>query len=443
MTRPKHWIADIQLADRGARAVQEALLDMPGLVAISNTYATQKPLTGIRITGCVSVTYETAALITVLQSLGADLRWCSDNRFASLDDACAYIARLGVPIFAKRGESLKEYYWCFEQAIHFSKPRGPIRNPDYIIDDGCDLSGYLHTHHPDVIASVRGVSEQTTCGITSFIRLFNEEKLRCPVMDINDSRTKNLFDNCYGSRESFIQGLQRSINRQLAGTNVVIFGYGQVGKGCAQALRGLGAHIHICEAHPIAAMEATMDGFPVLGRAEACAVGQLFVTATGCIKTLDQQDFNLMKNGAVLMNMGHGNMEINTDYLYHQQSIRRQRLSAYEEKFTLPNGRHICLLGEGYLLNFWAGEGHPPRAMSVTFTNHILALIEFVQHGERYAKKEIYPLPDYLDAQTAWLNIPDLQDKLIRLSDEQMKYLGLSPDDVISVKEQEVIRKND
>ena len=421
-----YWIKDIALAEQGKRAVEQALNDMPGLRQLEKKYASEKPLKDLRITGCVLVTYETAAFISTLQKLGAQLRWCPDNRFASLDDACAYIASLGIPVFAKKGMTEEEYLWSFEQAIQFKDANGKFLGPNFVIDDGCDITRYLHEKHPDLYAQILATNEQTTCGVTFHYALQKEGNLKTVVLNINESVTKSKFDNIYGSRESLIEGLQAAMNFQLGGKKVVIFGYGEVGKGCAKVMAGVGAHVVVVEIDPIMAMQAHMEGFEVLSPKEAAKAGDVFITATGCNKTIDADDMLLMKDGVVLGNMGHGNMEVNTEWLNGNKALGKEKVNDYVDAYVFPDGKKVYLLVEGYLVNLRSGQGHPPRVMSITFTNHILAIFEMLKNPKRYQKGGIYRLPRELDEEAARLNFPELQGKLAKLTKEQAEYLGVS-----------------
>jgi len=310
-----YYVKDINLAEKGKKAVELALWDMPGIVELERMYAGKKPLQGTKITGCVIVTYETAAFIILLKKLGADLRWSSDNKYASLDDACAYVASEGIPIFATSELTDEKFFWCMEQSAKFPNGEKDFSWPDIIIDDGCDITRFLHEKYPEAYDKLKGTCEQTTCGVNAHHNLKKEGKLKTIVINVNESVTKSKFDNIYGSRESLIEGLQSTINVQIGGKKAIVYGYGEVGKGCAKVLRGLGATVCIVEIDPIMAMQAKMEGFEILSREEAAGTGDIFVTATGCIKTIAKQDIVLMKNGAILMNMGHGNMEVDTEFL--------------------------------------------------------------------------------------------------------------------------------
>jgi adenosylhomocysteinase len=423
----RYWIKDIRLSNKGKSEIQQTLRDMPGISEIRKQFSDLKPLKGLRITGCVWVTYETANFILLLRDLGADIKWCSDNKYASLDDACAYLVSEGVSIFAKRGMTDEEYFGCFEQVWQFEDSSGNIVGPDYIIDDGCDITRYLHEHHPNIMTRVKGVTEQTTCGVTALMKLFKEGKLLSPVINVNDSITKSKFDNIYGSRESLIEGIQNAVNIQIAGKKCIIYGYGEVGKGCAQTMKALGAHIGICEIDPVMAIQAHMQGYEVYDRVNASKVGEIFITATGCIKTVDEEDLNRMKEGVFLMNMGHGNMEVNTEYL-NSGVFSVEEVNPLLQKYRDNSGREIFLLCGGYLVNATGGSGHPPRVMSITFTNHFVALLRMIQNPEQYSEKRIYKLSRKQEEFVANLNFPDIKQKLIKLTEEQADYLGVSID---------------
>lgn len=294
--------------------------------------------------------------------------------------------------------------------------------PDIIIDDGGDITRYLHRNKSAIYSGVLGTSEQTTCGITEAYKLKQQNALLTAIMNVNESVSKQKFDNIYGSRESIIAGIQNSLNIQIGGKQVVIFSFGETGRGCAMALRSLGAHVTIVEIDPIMAMMALMEGYELLTKERACCRGNIFITATGCIKTIDGSDIELMKDGAILMNMGHGAMEVNTQYL---AKFKKRKISQWADKYTLKNGREIYLLAKGRLVNLIAGNGHPPRVMSMTFTNHFLAIMELLNNPEKYKKGEIYRLPRMLDETAAKLNFPELQNKISRLTHEQADYLGI------------------
>jgi len=419
----EYWIKDINLAEKGRVAIENTLNDMPRIKEIRKMYLGNQPLQGIKITGCVWVTYETANFILLLRDLGADIRWCSDNRYASSDEACAFLVKEGFSIFAKEGMSQEEYFGCFEQAWQFKDREGEVVGPDYVIDDGCDITRFLHERHPEVISRVKGLTEQTTCGVTFLRKLFKKGELLCPAVDVNSAVTKSKFDNIYGSRESLIEGLQRVQNVQIAGKRCIIYGYGEVGKGCAQVMKGLGAHVHICEIDPVMAMQAHMEGYEICDRHVANTTGDIFITATGCTKVIDGEDLEEMKTGAILMNMGHGNMEINTEYL-NNGSFSKEEINPQLHKYS-KNNKDIFLLCEGYLVNATGGAGHPPRVMSITFSTHFVALLSMMLNPGKYSENRIYKIGRVEEELVAKLNFPDISAKLTKLTQEQGEYLGI------------------
>lgn len=423
-----YYVKDIRLAQKGKRAVELALRDMPGITELERIYGDSKPLKDIKITGCVIVTYETAAFIMLLKKMGADLRWSSDNKYASLDDACAYIASEGVPIFATSELTDEKYFWCFEQSAKFPSNKNNYGWPDIIIDDGCDITRFLHDKFPDAYNNLKGTCEQTTCGINAHYNLMKGGKLKSVVMNVNESVTKSKFDNIYGSRESLIEGLQTTMNVQIGGKRAIVYGYGEVGKGCAKVLRGLGANVCIVEIDPIMAMQAKMEGFEILSRGEAAITGNIFVTATGCTKTISNKDIVLMKDGAILMNMGHGNMEIDTEFLLRSNKFQIEEVNTGLKKIIIKDDCSVFLLADGYLVNLVGGKGHPPRVMSITYTNHVLAILEMLNNPDKYTKGNIYRMPRKLDEQAARLNFPEIGGKLTTLTEEQEKYLGIEKD---------------
>lgn len=420
-----YFVKDIKLAEKGKKAVELTLRDMPGISELERMYEEKKPLKGIRITGCVIVTYETAAFIMLLKKLGADLRWSSDNKYASLDDACAYVASEGVPIFATSELTDEKFFWCMEQSAKFPKDGNNFSWPDIILDDGCDITRFLHEKYPEAYENLKGTCEQTTCGVNAHYNLKKEGKLKTAVVNVNESVTKSKFDNIYGSRESLLEGIQSTINVQLGGKRAVIYGYGEVGKGCAKVLRGLGSNVCIVEIDPIIAMQAKMEGFDILSREEAARTGDLFITATGCIKTIAEQDIVLMKDGAILMNMGHGNMEVDTEFLLRSDKFKVEKVNDGLEEIKIDDNKSLFLLAGGYLVNLVGGNGHPPRVMSITYTNHVLAILDILGNPDKYQKGEIYRMPRILDEQAARLNFPSIGGRLSILTEEQEKYLGV------------------
>ncbi len=421
-----YWVKDIGLASAGALYSKEALKDMEGLVSLRREYLHSKPLKDIHIVGSVLVSYETANFILLLKDLGADLRWCSDSLHYSLDEACAYVASNGVPIFAKRGMTLKEYYWVFNEAVKFKNSRGEMISPDYILDDGAEFTEYMLKNHPEKIQGVKGACEQTTSGITLlYTQFINKGRLPFPVIDVNNSVTKAKFDNVYGSRESLIEGIQNAMNVQLGGKRVVIFGFGEVGKGCAEVMRGVGANVSIVEVDPIMAMQAIMEGYNVLEKKKACAWGTIFITTTGCIKTIDKEEIAHMRSGAFVMNMSEHDMEVNSHFFRENTQLTKIKINDYLDKYVFPDGKEIYLLCDGFIVNLYAGKGHPPKVMGITFTNMAIALLDMVEHPKKYKDRKIYRLTRELDEKAALLSFPELKQSLSKLTKDQCEYLGV------------------
>ncbi len=425
--RPNYWIKDIKLAPKGELLCKEALKEMDGLAVLENKYQEKQPLKGVNICGSVLVSYETANFIILLKKLGANVRWCSDSLHYSVDEACAYVASQDIPIFAKRGLTKEEYVSCFERAVDFGRIDGKKIFPDFIIDDGAEFTEYMLEHSPEKIKGLKAMLEQTTSGITLMTTKFMKNgKLDFPIIDINDSVTKAKFDNIYGSRESLIEGIQNSTNIQLGGKKVIVFGYGEVGKGCAQVMRGVGSHVSIVEIDPIMAMQAIMDGYDLVSKDDACKDGEIFITATGCIKTIDEQEISKMKSGAVLMNMSEHDMEINSHFFRNNKKLKKVSLNKNCDKYIFPDGKEIYLLCDGYIVNLYAGLGHPPKVMGITFTNHILALLDFIGNTDKYSKGAVYKLTRKIDEEVARICFPELSTKLNKLTAEQAEYLGVN-----------------
>lgn len=424
MAKSEYYVKDIGLSESGRRRIEETAQDMKGLMEIIKQHGHKKPLRNLNISGCVTVTYETANFIRVLKELGANLRWSSDNRISTKDDAAAAIASEGIPVFAKSDETIEEYESCLEKCLEFRNENDELVGPDYIIDDGCDLTEFAYLKKYELLKNLKGICEQTTIGITKLNKIKKNKKLSVPAMDVNNSPIKLKFDNEYGSRESLIKGIQRSINTQIAGKNVVVCGYGNVGKGCAASIDSVGGKVIVVEANPIRIVEAEMNGYQTMSLSDACKVGDLFITATGCENAIGKKYIKKIKSGAVLCNMGHGNAEFDVSYLENDTKIRKKTLNEYLDVYTFPDGKEISVLCQGYLVNLKAGGGHPPKSMSVTFTNHILGLLDMVEHPEKYTKHDIYGFPKELDAACILLNFPEIAKKAVKLTKEQKRYLG-------------------
>ena len=413
-------VADIALAEWGRKEIAIAETEMPGLMALREEYAGQKPLEGARLAGCLHMTIQTAVLIETLRQLGADIRWSSCNIFSTQDHAAAAIAAAGVPVFAWKGETEDEYWWCVEQTIH-----GPDSwTPNMLLDDGGDLTLVMHEKHPELMKDVRGLSEETTTGVKRLYEMMEEGTLLCPAFNVNDSVTKSKFDNLYGCRESLVDGIKRATDVMIAGKIAVICGYGDVGKGCAQSLRGLGATVWITEIDPICALQAAMEGYRVVRFEDVCDQADIVVTATGNYHVVTGPQMERMKDQAIVCNIGHFDSEIDVAYLrkYEWENIKPQ-----VDHVIFPDGRRIILLAEGRLVNLGCATGHPSFVMSNSFTNQVLAQIELWLHGDKYENK-VYVLPKQLDEKVARLHLDRIGAQLTELSSEQAKYIGVNAD---------------
>ena len=407
-----------ELAQLGRFQIQMAEGEMPGLMALRQEFAEQKPLKGARIVGCLHMTVQTAVLIETLTLLGAEVRWSSCNIFSTVDSAAAAIAAANIPVFAWKGMSEPEYEWCIAQTLFFGDE--PL---NMIIDDGGDLTNYVHDRHPELLKGIRGLSEETTTGVRNLHRRMRENTLGIPAINVNDSVTKAKFDNLYGCRESFIDGLKRALDLMIAGKIVVIAGYGDVGKGCAQAVTAYGGQVIITEIDPICAYQASMEGFRVLTMEEAAPIGDIFVTATGCIDVIRGEHMEKMKNGAVVCNIGHFDTEIDVAWLnQHNRVTVKPQVDQYTWK-----GKTLILLAEGRLVNLGCAHGHPSFVMSNSFSNQVLAQIELWTHPEKYPLG-VHRLPKILDEKVARLHLHQLGVHLSTLTPAQANYLSLSPE---------------
>lgn len=416
--KPDYKIADISLADWGRKEIAIAETEMPGLMALRREYEGQQPLAGVRLVGCLHMTIQTAVLIETLRSLGAEIRWSSCNIFSTQDHAAAAIAASGVPVFAWKGETEEEYWWCVEQTIN-----GPDGwQPNMVLDDGGDLTLVLHDKYPDLMKKVRGLSEETTTGVKRLYDMQKEGSLLCPAFNVNDSVTKSKFDNLYGCRESLVDGIKRATDVMIAGKIAIVCGYGDVGKGCAQSLRGLGATVWITEIDPICALQATMEGYRVVKFDDVCDKADIVVTATGNYHVVSGPQMERMKDQAIVCNIGHFDSEIDVAYL-HQ--FEWENIKPQVDHVVFPDGKRIILLAEGRLVNLGCGTGHPSFVMSNSFTNQVLAQIELWQNGDKY-KSEVYVLPKLLDEKVARLHLDRVGAKITELSDEQADYIGVS-----------------
>jgi adenosylhomocysteinase len=412
-----HKVADIKLADWGRKEIAIAETEMPGLMALREEYAGTKPLAGARIAGCLHMTIQTAVLIETLIALGAEVRWSSCNIFSTQDHAAAAIAAGGIPVFAWKGETEEEFWWCIEQTIF--GPEG--WRPTMILDDGGDLTKIMHEQYAELLKDVRGLSEETTTGVHRLYEMVKAGTLRVPAFNVNDSVTKSKFDNLYGCRESLMDGIKRATDVMIAGKIAVIAGYGDVGKGCAQALRGLGASVWIAEIDPICALQAAMEGYRVVTLDEAAPLADLFITATGNIQVITHAHMKLMKNQAIVCNIGHFDAEIDVASLrqYPWENIKPQ-----VDHVIFPDGKRIILLAEGRLVNLGCATGHPSFVMSASFTNQVLAQIELWTNPGKY-EKQVYTLPKHLDERVARLHLKKIGANLTQLTKEQADYIGV------------------
>lgn len=413
-------VKDIKLADWGRMEIELAEKEMPGLMSIRAEYAKSKPLKGARIAGSLHMTIQTAVLIETLVDLGADVRWASCNIFSTQDHAAAAIAKAGVPVFAWKGESEKEYWWCVDQTLKFKGGKGP----NMLLDDGGDLTKWVHDKHPKLLDEIKGVSEETTTGVHHLYKMMQEGSLKIPAINVNDSVTKSKFDNKYGCRESLADGIKRATDVMLAGKVAVVAGYGDVGKGCAQSLASYGCRVIVTEIDPICALQAMMEGFEVTTMEEAVKEGDLFVTTTGCKDIITIKHMEKMKDTAIVCNIGHFDIEIQVDALNNFKGIKKQEVKPQVDLYTFPDGHRIIMLAEGRLVNLGCATGHPSFVMSNSFSNQVLAQIELWTKHDQY-EVGVYTLPKHLDEKVALLHLEALGGKLTKLSKDQAGYLGL------------------
>ncbi len=416
-TGEDYRVADIGLASWGRAEIEIAETEMPGLMALRERYASEQPLAGARIAGCLHMTIQTAVLIETLEALGAEVRWSSCNIFSTQDHAAAAVAAEGTPVFAWKGENEEEYEWCIEQTLDFGDGKGP----NLLLDDGGDLTAMVHDEHPQLLTDILGVSEETTTGVMALYQREAADTLGTPAINVNDSVTKSKFDNLYGCRESLVDGIKRATDSMIAGKTAVVAGYGDVGKGSAQALVGLGAQVWVTEVDPICALQALMEGFRVVTMEEAAPLADIFVTATGCDDVITHDHVMQMKDHAIVCNIGHFDTEIQTSQLreYEWETIKPQ-----VDRIHLPNGKRVILLAEGRLVNLGCATGHPSFVMSMSFSNQVLAQIELMRNREQYDRK-VYVLPKHLDEEVARLHLDKLGAPLTELTAHQAKYLGV------------------
>jgi adenosylhomocysteinase len=414
-------VADISLAEAGRKQIQLAEKEMPGLMALRQRYGTQKPLAGARICGCLHMTVQTAVLIETLTALGASVRWSSCNIFSTQDEAAAAIAATGVPVFAWKGETEEEYWWCVEQTLHWADGSGP----NLLLDDGGDLTVLIHRDHPGLLAQIKGLSEETTTGVHNLHRMAQRGELKVPAINVNDSVTKSKFDNLYGCRESLADGIKRATDIMVAGKTVVICGYGDVGKGCAQSMRGFGARVLITEIDPICALQAAMEGYQVATMDEFAGVADIFVTATGCCNVITLEHMKQMKDEAIVCNIGHFDSEIEVAGLVSDPTITEINVKPQVDRFIFADGHAIILLARGRLVNLGCATGHPSFVMSSSFTNQVMAQLTLWQETDKYEAGKVYVMPKKLDEEVASLHLAKVGAKLTKLTSTQAEYLGL------------------
>ena len=413
-------VADLTLAELGRKSITMAEHEMPGLMMLREEYKNNKPLIGARITGSLHMTIETAVLIETLVDLGAEVRWSSCNIFSTQDEAAAAIAETGVPVFAWKGESEEEYWWCLKQTLEWPEGNGP----NILLDDGGDLTGYVHETRPDLLPGLKGVSEETTTGVHRLEQMERQGLLKFPAINVNDSVTKSKFDNLYGCRESLIDGIKRATDVMIAGKIAVVAGYGDVGKGSAQSLRGQGARVLVTEIDPICALQAAMEGYQVVTMEDAASIGDIFVTTTGCSDIICREHMDAMKDQALVCNIGHFDTEIQVSSLNNDSSLKKINIKPQVDQYVWPDGKRMVLLAEGRLVNLGCATGHPAFVMSASFTNQVMAQIDLWEKGEDYENK-VYVLPKILDEKVARFHLDKLGVKLTQLSEKQAKYLDL------------------
>ena len=449
-------VKDISLAELGRKKIEIAQKEMPGLMSIREKYSKEKPLKGVRISGSLHMTVETAVLIETLVELGAEVRWASCNIFSTQDDAAAAIAKRGISVFAWKGETLEEYWWCTKQALTFPGGKGPMQ----VVDDGGDATllihlGYKAENNPEilnktpsnkeeaiiflllketqknepgfwhnVVKELNGISEETTTGVRRLYQLMEKGELLVPAINVNDSVTKSKFDNIYGCRESLIDGIKRATDIMIAGKVAVVCGYGDVGKGSAQALRGMGARVIVTEIDPICALQAAMEGYQVTTVEDILGIADIYVTATGNCDVITIEHMEKMKDGAIVCNIGHFDDEIQVDKLNAYPGIKKINIKPQFDKYIFPDGHCIYLLAEGRLVNLGCATGHPSFVMSNSFTNQVLAQIDLWKNRGKYEKK-VYRLPKHLDEEVARLHLEKIGVKLTKLTPKQAEYLGV------------------
>ena len=412
-------VKDINLADFGRKEISIAESEMPGLMALRKEYKGKKPLNGANILGCLHMTIQTAVLIETLVELGASVRWSSCNIFSTQDHAAAAIAKAGIPVYAWKGETEKEYWWCIKQTIEGDKSW----KPNMILDDGGDLTGLMHKDYKGLLKNIKGVSEETTTGVLALKKMESKKTLLIPAINVNDSVTKSKFDNLYGCRESLVDGIKRATDVMMSGKVAIVAGFGDVGKGSAASLRQSGARVMVTETDPICALQAAMEGYEVVLMDEAIKYADIVVTATGNKDIVTADHMREMKDRAILCNIGHFDNEIQVDAL---KNYKWTEIKPQVHEIELPNKKRIILLAEGRLVNLGCATGHPSFVMSASFTNQVIAQIELWKNSKNYEKK-VYVLPKHLDEKVAILHLGKVGAKLTKMSKEQADYISVKP----------------
>ncbi len=415
-------VADLSLAEWGRKEIEIAEKEMPGLMALRARHGDSKPLKGAKIAGCLHMTIQTAVLIETLTALGAEVRWSSCNIFSTQDHAAAAIAATGVPVFAWKGETEEEYWWCVEQTVKW--PDGTP--PNLLLDDGGDLTIVMHRDYGEALKKeCKGVSEETTTGVHRLYQMAEKGELVIPAINVNDSVTKSKFDNLYGCRESLADGIKRATDVMVAGKVCVVAGYGDVGKGCAHSMKGFGARVIVTEVDPICALQAAMEGFEVTTMDEAAPQADIVVTATGCMSVVTKAHMAAMKDEAIVCNIGHFDSEIEVQALVEDPAIKEIEVKPQVDRFVFPDGHAVILLARGRLVNLGCATGHPSFVMSSSFTNQVLAQLALWQEPGKYEAGKVYVLPKHLDEEVARLHLGKLGAKLTELTSEQAEYLGI------------------
>jgi adenosylhomocysteinase len=413
-------VKDIALADWGRKEIQLAEAEMPGLMALRAEFGAAQPLKGARIAGCLHMTIQTAVLIETLTALGADVTWSSCNIFSTQDHAAAAIAAAGIPVYAWKGMNEEEFNWCIEQTLFFGEDRQPL---NMILDDGGDLTNMVFDEYPELIAGIKGLSEETTTGVHRLYERMKNGTLFLPAINVNDSVTKSKFDNKYGCKESLVDAIRRATDLMLAGKVAVVAGYGDVGKGSADSLRGAGCRVLVTEIDPICALQAAMDGYEVVPMDEAATRANIFVTATGNVKIIRDRHFKAMKDKAIVCNIGHFDNEIDMEWLNNNYGSTKDQIKPQVDMYTI-DGKNVIVLAEGRLVNLGCAMGHPSFVMSNSFCNQTLAQLELWANSKNYENK-VYILPKHLDEKVAFLHLAHIGAKLEKLEKEQAEYIGV------------------